>query len=363
MDDLLNTAPAGFLSFDDSGVILVTNARLRQRLGYQAGELDGRHVETILSVGAKVFYHTHFFPLLKMQHIAEEFYFSLRAKGGEEVPMLVNAVRLEREGRMVNDCILVRIRQRHRFEDELLHAKKSAEQAGAAKAKFLSMMSHDLRTPLQAITGYADVLLQDMHGRLNADQREDLEAIKNAGREMMRLMNDILSFAQLESGRVEVTLRPVTVDDAFRRAELLLRARFEERALTYERSACPPDLTVSADADRLQQILLNLMTNAIKFTPPGGRISVSCERRDTAVLTHIRDTGVGIPEERLADIFEPFVQVTETVKRSDHGVGLGLSISRDLARAMGGDLTVASASGSGTTFTITLAAAVPSYTR
>ena len=357
MDDLLYYAPCGFLSFDDDGTILLVNARLLERLGYSPGELEGRHVETILSVGGKVFYQTHFFPLLKMQGLAEEVYFSLRSRSGDEVPVITNAVRRERGGRAVNDCIFIRMRQRGLYEDELLRAKKAAEKASAAKAKFLSMMSHDLRTPLQAISGYADVLLLEMRGSLNDAQREDLQAIKAAGLEMMRLMNDILSFAQLESGRVEVKIQPVVLRDALRRAESLLRARFEERRLTYDRSDCAGDLAVAADPDRLQQILLNLLTNAIKFTQPGGRISVACEQSAAKVLIHVGDTGVGIPENRLSEIFEPFVQVAgENAPAAGHGVGLGLSISRDLARAMGGDLTVESSPGRGSIFTIVLPA-------
>jgi PAS domain S-box-containing protein len=357
MDDLLYNAPCGFLSFDDDGTILLVNARILERLGYSAGELEGRHVETILSVGSRIFYHTHFFPLLKMQGVVEEVYFSLRSRSGDDFPVLTNAVRRERDGRAVNDCIFVLMRQRRRYEDELLRDKKAAEQASAAKAKFLSMMSHDLRTPLQAITGFADVLLLEMRGPLNDEQREDLRAIKDAGHEMMRLMNDILSFAQLESGRVEVKIQPVLLRDVLRRAESLLRVRFEERTLTYDSSGCPGDLAVTADPDRLQQVLLNLLTNAIKFTEPGGRISVACEQSASQVLIHVSDTGVGIPEERLSDIFEPFVQVArENAPAAGHGVGLGLSISRELARAMGGDLTVESSEGRGSIFTIVLPA-------
>src|SRR5687768_355489 len=126
MNDLLNNAPCGFASFGDDGIILLTNARLRERLGYDEGELEGQHIETILSVGGRVFYHTHFFPLLKMQGIAEEIYFSLRTKHGEEVPVLANAARQEREGQMVNDCIFVRMRQRRRYEDELIRLKQEA---------------------------------------------------------------------------------------------------------------------------------------------------------------------------------------------------------------------------------------------
>lgn len=357
MDDQLYYAPCGFLSFDDDGTILLVNARVVERLGYSRDELEGRHVETILSVGGQLFYQTHFFPLLKMQGLAEEVYFSLRSSSGDEVPVITNAVRRERDGRAVNDCVFVSMRQRGLYEDELLRAKKAAEQASAAKAKFLSMMSHDLRTPLQAISGYADMLLLEMRGSLNDAQREDLQAIKAAGLEMMRLMNDILSFAQLESGRVEVKIQPVLLGDALRRAESLLRPRFEERRLTYDRSDCAGDLTVAADPDRLQQILLNLLTNAIKFTKPGGRISVACQQNAAKVLIHVSDTGVGIPEGKLTEIFEPFVQIVgENAPAAGHGVGLGLSISRDLARAMDGDLTVESSVGRGSIFTIALPA-------
>ena len=354
MDALLDTAPCGFLSFSDDGLILATNTTLREMLSYEAGALEGRHLETILSVGGKVFYHTHFFPLLKMQRVAEEIYFSLRSRAGDELPMLVNAVRRERDGRSVNDAVFVRMRQRRRYEDELLYAKRSAEQASAAKAKFLSMMSHDLRTPLQAISGFADVLLLEIDGPLNDRQREDLRAIKSAGHEMLRLMNDILSFAQLESGRVEVSLRPVTVDEAVRRAETLLRGRFQARDLTFDTSASRGDLVMAADPDRLQQILLNLLTNAVKFTPSGGRISISSEEHDSRVLIHVSDTGTGIPAEKLADIFEPFVQVDHDASTAERGVGLGLSISRDLVRAMGGELTATSRVGEGSTFTVVL---------
>lgn len=361
LDDVLETAPAGFFTFDDNGTILATNHRLRERLGYEPGEMEGLQIEAILSVGGKVFYHTHFFPLLKMQSLAEEFYFSFRSKGGDEVPMLVNAVRLQREGRTVNDCVVIMMKQRRKYEDELLRAKKAAETASAAKEKFLSMMSHDLRTPLQAIGGYADVILLGMHGEVNAEQREDLQLIKTAAQEMHRLINDILGFAQLESGRVEVNLQPMSVDVALDRSEQLLRARFSERTLSFDRQHCR--LSVSADPDRLQQVLLNILTNAIKFTPPGGRIWITCEQRDSEVLIHIHDTGVGIPGDKVKDIFEPFVQVSETVRPSDHGVGLGLAISRDLTRAMGGDLSVESEPGQGSTFTVTLPAAAVTHQR
>ena len=355
MDELLEAAPAGFLSFDDDGIILVTNRRMTERLGYQPGELEGRHIETILSAGGRIFYHTHFFPLLKMQGSADEVYFSLRSKEGEEVPVLTNAARRISGGKAFNDCVFVRMSVRHQYEDELLRARKAADQASASKARFLSMMSHDLRTPLAAITGYADLLMTEMRGPITEEQREDLRAIKSAGQDMMRLISDILSFAQLESGRVEVRMQPVRLEDVLARAESLMRVRFQEKSLAYDRTACPVDFTIAADPDRLQQILLNLLTNAVKFTPPGGEIHVRCTREEGRTLIHVEDTGVGIPEHRVAEVFEPFVQLQHgSAPAGESGVGLGLSISRDLARAMGGDLTVTSVEGKGSVFTIAL---------
>lgn len=352
--DLIETAPCGFVTFSDDGTILRTNARLREVLGYSENELEGRPLEAILSIGARVFYHTHFFPLLKLQGMAEEIYLSLKSKVGEDVPVLLNAARRERDGMTVNDCMMIRMRQRRRYEDELLRARKNAERASEAKAKFLSMMSHDLRTPLQAISGYADVLAKEIDGPVNDEQREDLRAIKSASQEMMRLISDILSFAQLESGHVQVRISAVPVRDAIDRAAALLRPRFQEMGLTFVRD-CATEAVLAADPDRLQQVLLNLLTNAVKFTPSGGTISVACSAQDNHVEIRVSDTGVGIPEERLRDIFEPFVQLHgQKPVAGPRGVGLGLAISRDLARAMNGELTVTSSPGRGSTFTITL---------
>ncbi|HUP64599.1 MAG TPA: PAS domain-containing sensor histidine kinase [Thermoanaerobaculia bacterium] len=355
MNDLMNAAPCGFVSFGDDGIIRAVNQGLIELVGYTRAELEGKHLESIFSVGGKVFYHTHFLPLLRLQGRAEEIYFALRCKGGDEVPVLINGVRSSRDGEVVNDCIMVRMRMRRRYEDEILRAKKEAEAASAAKAKFLSMMSHDLRTPLQAISGYASVLGQEFHGPLLEAQRDDLAQIQNATRELSRLMDDILTFAQMESGRVQVRLRSVPVDEALERAESLVRLRFTDAELAYQREPLEPGLAVKADPDRLQQILLNLVTNAIKFTPAGGRVATAAEREGDRARIRVRDTGPGIPGEYLDRIFEPFTQVETT--QANQGVGLGLAISRELARAMGGDLTVESLLGKGSTFTIELPAA------
>lgn len=356
MDPLLNSAPCGFLSFADDGTMLDLNATLADLLGYTRIELLGWHVQKILAPGTRVFYHTHVFPMLKMHGMLEEIYLALRTKNGEDVPMLMNAVRHERDGSFVSDAAFMRMLQRNRFEEQLLQARQTAEEANAAKAKFLSMMSHDLRTPLTAISGNVDLLAADVYGAVTEEQRDALTRIKDAVREQARMIDDILSFAQMNSGRVDVKPVPVRISDAVERAERLIRERAAMAGLALELEPC--EVVALADPDRLQQVLLNLLTNAIKFTSAGGRIAVTCARDEERVRIRVRDTGVGIPRDQLEHIFDPFVQLDQSsVEQSQRGVGLGLAIARELTRGMHGELSAESTPGEGSVFTVELPAA------
>lgn len=358
IDSLLDRAPCGFVAFADDGTMLAVNATLAEMLGYSRVELQGWHLQKILPPGGRVFYNTHVFPILKMHGAAEEIYIALRTKDGRDIPMLMNGIRRDRDGTQVTDCVFVRMLQRHQYEEQLLQARRLAEQANDAKAKFLSMMSHDVRTPLTAIYGHAELLSSGFYGALTDSQRDSAESIKEASRDVGRLVDDILSFAQLDSGRVEVRAKAVTVPTAIVRAEALIRLRMSQAELAFE-STCDGSTVAHADPERLQQILINLLTNATKFTPAGGRISVSCERTPDRVLVRVRDTGIGIPADQLERIFDPFVQLGALPREEvNRGVGLGLAISRDLARAMGGELTAESAPGEGATFTLELPAEV-----
>lgn len=354
MDSLLNSAPCGFFAFADDGTVVEVNQTLADMLGYSRVEIAGWHVEKLLPPGGRIFYHTYLLPLLKMERGAEEIYLALRTKSGDEIPVLLNAVRNERDHRDVNDCVCLRMIRRHEYEDQLLQARRLAEESNAAKAKFLSMMSHDLRTPLTTIYGNAQLLAADRDD-LSADQREAVDTIISACRLQMTLMSDILEFARADSGKIQVRTERIAVRDAITRAAELIRVQAAEAGLHFTVRDCASDIVATADPDRLGQILLNLMTNAVKFTPPGGEIAISCDADETSTRIHVRDTGIGIAPEQLQHIFAPFVQIDEAVTPAHRGVGLGLAISRDLARAMGGDVSVQSAPGKGSCFTIQLA--------
>jgi signal transduction histidine kinase len=246
--------------------------------------------------------------------------------------------------------------ERARLFDAERNARAAAEAANRAKATFLASMSHELRTPLNAALGFASLVRSGVYGAVNEQQSEVLSRVERSQTHLAHLIDDILDFARLEAGRVRVKLEPVRVLDVI--SDLAPLVEPQATAKKIELSLLPPQesLRVSADRQRLQQILVNLVGNAIKFTPELGTIRVGARAVDEKVVIQVQDTGVGIPADRLQSIFEPFVQVDAGLTRTVAGAGLGLAISRDLARAMGGDLTVESELGKGSTFSVTLPA-------
>lgn len=353
---LLDEAPCGFVSLTEKGHILLMNSTLARLLDHDPRELVGQHVETIFTKPTKIFFQTHVFPMLRLQKDASELYITLMTKSGAPVHALANAAKRERNGAEIVDLVLMRILEREKYEQELLRARKAAEDANKSKVEFLSMMSHDLRTPLNAVSGYADLLLMGVRGQLNAEQTLDVERIRNAGTFLLGLINDVLAFARLELGKAELHIKPVKLDGLFQLTEELMGEKFRESGVTYLRAPIAEDVIVSTDPDRLQQILLNLLGNAVKFTPQGGRVTVTAAREGDRVLIKVTDTGRGIPREKLDDIFTPFRQVDPLADKKKGGVGLGLAIGRELARSMDGDLTVSSEPGRGSEFTVLLPA-------
>jgi PAS domain S-box-containing protein len=246
-----------------------------------------------------------------------------------------------------------------RKTDEAERARVAADEANRAKSEFLAMMSHELRTPLNAIGGYAQLLELGVRGPVTEAQRLDLQRIQRSQAHLAHLVNDVLNFAKLDAGQVEFRVEELPVNALLAGMDAMVRPQLDAKSLRYEFRPGDAAVTVRADRERLQQILLNLLTNAVKFTEPGGRIVLDWTADKGCVRVCVSDTGVGIAAERLEWIFEPFVQVNRQLTAGTEGIGLGLTISRDIARAMGGELSVRSAPGEGSTFTVTMPRGAP----
>jgi PAS domain S-box-containing protein len=233
-------------------------------------------------------------------------------------------------------------------------ARREADEANRAKSEFLAAMSHELRTPLNAIIGYAQLLDVGIRGPVSPEQRSDLGRIERSSQHLLGLITDILNYAKIESGRIEYEIKATPLDQSLAAVEELIAPLARAKEISYRfRTECP-GILVCADAEKLRQILVNLLSNAIRYTAERGCVDVQCSASNDAVLIDVIDTGVGIPSDKLEAIFEPFVQVDRTYNGQRQGTGLGLAISRDLARGMRGDLTVQSELGKGSVFSVHL---------
>jgi PAS domain S-box-containing protein len=230
---------------------------------------------------------------------------------------------------------------------------REAEEANRAKSDFLAVMSHELRTPLNAIGGYTQLMELGLRGPVTEQQLEDLARIRRSQLHLLAMVNDVLNFVRLEAGHARLDITNVDVSEALSAAIDMVAPQIHARGLTFEQSHAR-GLRARADREKLQQIVLNLLSNSIKYTEPGGHVLLRSRLVDGAVHIQVRDNGCGIPSEKLETIFEPFVRLDIGLTRTTEGTGLGLSISRDLARTLGGDLVAESELGLGSIFTLTL---------
>jgi len=246
------------------------------------------------------------------------------------------------------------IAERRAAELQARAARDEAERANKTKAEFLAAMSHELRTPLNAISGFVDLLLTGTQGSLTEKQMDSLTRVQRNQRQLQILITDLLSFARTEAGQMVLKPARVRVTDATRDAETAIHPELRDKQLCFEQHSIEERLSVWADPARLEQILVNLLSNATKYTDTKGTVALGAERQGEQVRIWVRDSGIGIPEAEVDRVFEPFYQVDRGTTRRYRGVGLGLTIARDLARAMNGDITLESRVGTGTTVSLFL---------
>jgi signal transduction histidine kinase/CheY-like chemotaxis protein len=230
----------------------------------------------------------------------------------------------------------------------------AAEEANQAKLHVLQTVSHETRQPVHASLGYVEMLQLGIRGALNESQLADLENIRKNQTHLLRLLNDILSFAKLEAGALKLDMEPADAADIMAQARPVLEPLFKAKGVTYEMRPPATPANFFGDRERTMQVCVNLLTNALKATESGGRVTFACDVSADRVIFSVTDTGIGIPQSKFDAIFDPFTQLARGGMADARGVGLGLSISRQLARAMNGDVTVDSTVGSGSTFTFSL---------
>ena len=260
---------------------------------------------------------------------------------------------------------------RIRAREAAVAAQAAAEEASRLKSEFLATMSHEFRTPLNAIVGYAQLLDMGVLGPATPAQHAHLERLQASARHLLRLVDDVLDLAKVDADRVDVRHDALSTGTVVAAAVTLVQPQATAKGVRLiDRGAGSPGVPFIGDEHRVRQILINLLANAVKFTPPGGQVTVHCalarEGDETShaassatprAFVRVEDTGPGVPRQLSEKIFEPFVQADAALTRQQGGTGLGLAISRRLARLMGGDITVGKSAGSGAIFTLWLPAA------
>ncbi|HET9775808.1 MAG TPA: ATP-binding protein [Gemmatimonadaceae bacterium] len=385
--ELFELAPDAYVVTDTRGNIREANAAASHLLAVAPQFLIGKPLLGFLDETARKSYALQLDRLCDSERV-DDWETNINPRGGGAIPVSVSIGRVlgpdrklagyrwivrdittrkraESAVRELNRELEIRVASRttqlaaaNRIKDELLlserKAREDAEAANRMKSDFLALLSHEFRTPLQAVFGYTELLDREIHGPLNDTQRRYLQRIQQSQQHLLGVINTVLDFAKLESGQpIEIEIAPTPIDEVLDTVESIIGAQLETREIKYVCIRPESPVVAQADSTKVQQIMLNLLSNAIKFTNRGGCVTVECTREPASAILRVRDTGVGIPPDKLEMIFEPFIQIRPK-DGLKVGTGLGLSISRRLARAMGGALTVTSEQGKGATFTLRL---------
>jgi PAS domain S-box-containing protein len=377
---LFDFAPDPYIVTDEEGTIEEVNAAAVELFGVPGTLLVGKSFANFVETHTRPVFRAHLLGLRTAERL-DKWMIETRVRDGRPVTVEATVSTLENRSngrkslcwllhdmsarraneesmQALNRSLNARVAQRTRELELALAgeqlARKEAEAANRIKSELFARLSHEFRTPLHAVSGYLEILQQNIHGGLNDEQRKDVERIHQAQEHLLALVNMILDFAKLEGGPIELSMAEIPIEETLRIAESLVAPQFAKKGVTYSHRPGDPTLSVFADREKVQQIIVNLLANAVKFTPAGGSVELEWRVEDEILLVRVRDTGTGIPDDKVEQIFEPFVQLRAPGSLPGGGTGLGLPISRDLARAMGGDVTATSTVGVGSVFTLTL---------
>jgi signal transduction histidine kinase len=364
VEDLYDQAPCGYLSTLPDGTIAKVNQTLLDWCGYERDVLlAGTRFQALLTIGSRIYYETHHAPLLQMQSFANEIALELVCADQRVLPVIVNArqKRDERGVPLFNRITLFDSTDRKRYERELLQARRRAEQVAKDKSDLLSMLSHDIRNPLNAVMGVVQLLDRS---ELTDRQRRHVRLLKSSSENILNLLDRVLQLSQAESA--SFALGEVAFDVRALVGEVVstFGAAAEGKGLQLQSSfdGFVPALVVG-DSIALRQVLSNLVGNAIKFTEAGGvtlTVGATGVSADAVTLDFaVTDTGIGIPADRLEEIFNEFTQASYDTATRFGGSGLGLAISRKLLALYGSTVKVASTVGKGSTFSFSVRLPIP----
>jgi PAS domain S-box-containing protein len=355
---ILETALDSIITSDEQGRITEFNPAAQATFGYRKEDVIGRQMVDLII--PPQFREAHLKGMQRYLATGEAHVLGRRIEisamrsDGSEFPVELAIVRVPIDGPAFFTAYVRDLTARRKLEAEQARLLQVSEEANKAKSQFLATMSHELRTPLNAISGYTELLKLGIRGPVTDAQVADLDRINRSQAHLLGIINDILQFAKLEVGQLQIHTENFSVDEALSIAEELVAPQLESRRLSYVYEHGDTSVSIRADRDRFEQIVLNLLSNAIKFTPEKGTVTVGWRVSGDNVVIEVADTGIGIEETQLERIFDPFVQVHSGTTRTSEGVGLGLAISRDMARQMGGDIAVRSKSREGSTFSLSL---------
>jgi PAS domain S-box-containing protein len=359
LKDILKIAPEVIILTDENGIVLMFNDAAESTFGYKANDIIGQPLDVLLPENIRGVHHSHLKTFIEgadTQRLMDgRGEISGRRCDGSIFPADASISKLRYGDDTILTVTMHDITNRRQAEEDLRNALVEAERANQAKSEFLATMSHELRTPMNAIIGFSETMAGQYFGPLGSSKYvEYANDIGSAGGHLLQLINDLLDLSAIEAGKHQLNLENVDLNEIVEDCAKIVSQRACEKSIAFIRDVQDELLPIIADRRALKQILLNILSNATKFTPEGGEVTLKAFTSTNTLTVAVRDTGIGITTNKLGNLTDPFVRGEPDPHKAQEGTGLGLAITKSLVELHNGDLTIESKVGVGTTVTMTL---------